>query len=245
MHNGLQETWRRISGFFVHLDAKMYRAIVATLVLFGLVVAVFLAGKSPWGKAVMDGLNGWMGQYQHSPLAILIVTLVFCIAALIGAPQFILIAGCVHVFGAWWGFLYSWIATVISAAMTFFMGRLFGTGVLNKFGGNHTDRLAAYIGKNTFSASFIIRNLPSAPFIVVNMAFGAARAPFVAFILGCTLGVLPKTALVAMFGRSYEAAMKGNWKMMLLMAVLAFAWLGLMLGARKLYEAGKARGGQG
>ena len=242
MHNRLHETWRKLSGLFVHLDAKMLRAVLATLCLLAMVVAVFLLGKSPWGKALMDGLNGWMAQYQHSPLAVLVVTLVFCIAALIGAPQFILIAGCVHVFGAWWGFLYSWIATVISAAMTFFMGRLFGAGVLKKFGGNHADKLTAYMGKNTFSASFIIRNLPSAPFIVVNMAFGAARAPFVSFILGCTLGVLPKTAVVAMLGQSYEAMMKGNWKMMLLMAGLAFAWLGLMLVARKVYERGKERG---
>ena len=33
----------------------------------------------------------------------------------------------------------------------------------------------------------------------------------------------------------------GNWKMALLMAAIAVAWLGLMLVARKIYEAAKNR----
>lgn len=128
--------------------------------------------------------------------------------------------------------------------MTFYMGRFMGKGLLQKMGGNHVDRLSGYIGKNAFSASFIVRNIPSAPFIVVNMAFGASQARFLHFICGCALGILPKTALVAMFGTSYTALTKGgNWKLAAGMAALAAVWLGLMLGARKLYEAGKNRGG--
>jgi uncharacterized membrane protein YdjX (TVP38/TMEM64 family) len=236
--------WRSLSGFFVHLDAKLYRAVLATVCLLVLVGAVFLIGKSAEGQAALKALEGWMQQYQHSPLAIVIVILVFCVSALFGAPQFVLIAACVVVFGPWWGFFYSWVATMVSAAMTFYMGRFMGAGLLKKLGGDHVNRLSDYIGKNAFSASFIVRNIPSAPFIVVNMAFGASDASFSGFILGCTLGVLPKTALVALFGTSYTALTKGgNWKMALLMAALALLWLALMIGARRLYEAGKNRGG--
>ena len=66
------------------------------------------------------------------------------------------------------------------------------------------------MGRNAFYASFIIRNVPSAPFIVVNMAFGAARANFAGYLAGCALGVLPKTALVAFFGGSFMAAVAGD-----------------------------------
>ena len=244
MHNSIQNMWRRLTGFFVHLDAKVYRAVLATLALLALVAVVFLIGKSEWGREVTQGLEAWMEQYRNSPLAIVIVTLVFCLSALFGAPQFVLIAACVVAFGPWWGFVYSWFATVVSAAMTFYMGRFMGKGLLQKMGGNHVDRLSGYIGKNAFSASFIVPNIPSAPIIVVNMAFGESAARFITFISGCALGILPKTALVAMFGTSYTALTKGgNWKLAAGMAVLALVWLGLMLGARKLYEAGKNRGG--
>jgi len=241
MPNQFRRLWRRVTHFFVNLDAKLVRAIWISVLLFALVAATFLVGKSAWGKGVMAGLNGWMAQYAHSPLAVVIVTLVFCVTALFGAPQFVLIAACVHVFGPGWGFLYSWIATVVSAAMTFYMGRFMGAGLIARLGGEKLNRLSDYLGRNAFSASFIVRNIPSAPFIVVNMAFGASRASFSGFMFGCALGVLPKTALVAMFDNSYEAMMHGNWRVAALMAAVAVAWLGLMVLARKAYERGRGR----
>ena len=82
------------------------------------------------------------------------------------------------------------------------------------------------MNKNAFLASLLIRNVPSAPFIVVNMAFGAARVNFIAFIAGLGLGVLPKTALVAFGGAGIMAALEGNIGLAALMIVAAAAlWL--------------------
>jgi uncharacterized membrane protein YdjX (TVP38/TMEM64 family) len=136
-------------------------------------------------------------------------------------------------FGPWLGFLYSWIATVASAAVTFYFGRLMGARALQRFGGVTANRVAEYVGKNAFYASFVIRNVPSAPFIVVNMAFGVSRASFSGFILGCALGVLPKTALVAIFGQSF-LSMKGDWRSGLLVGAIGLAWLAVMLLARRI-----------
>lgn len=243
MHNDLQEMWRKLSGFFVHLDAKMYRAIGASVVVLALVVLTLLVSRSEWGQLALLALEDWMAGYRNSPMAVVIVTLVFCVSALFGAPQFILVAASVLVFGPIWGGLYSWVATVTSAAMTFYMGRFMGQGLLQKFGGNHVDKLSGYIGRNAFSASFIIRNLPTAPPIVVNMAFGATKASFLAFLSGCALGSIPKILLVAILGGSLTA-FRGpdGWKTGLLLALLALVWLGVMMGARKLYLAGKDRG---
>jgi uncharacterized membrane protein YdjX (TVP38/TMEM64 family) len=113
--------------------------------------------------------------------------------------------------------------------------------VLERFSGDGVKRFMRLVGENGFLASLIVRLVPSAPFIVVNMAFGASRASFSGFILGCALGVIPKTALVAMFGNSYEAMTHGNWQLALLMAAVALAWLGLMIVARKVYERGRGR----
>jgi uncharacterized membrane protein YdjX (TVP38/TMEM64 family) len=76
--------------------------------------------------------------------------------------------------------------------------------------------------------------VPSAPFIVVNMAFGATRANFWAFLSGCALGVLPKTALVAFFGGAVAAAASGDgtWTSLIL-AGIAILWLGIMLAVRE------------
>ncbi|MGA9659732.1 MAG: VTT domain-containing protein [Asticcacaulis sp.] len=242
MPKPFENLWRRATDYFLHVDAKAIRALMMSLVLLALVIVVFLIGKSPWGQQSLSNLELWMEHYRDSPMAVVVVTLVFCLSALFGAPQFVLIAACVVAFGPWWGFAYSWVATVVSAIMTFYMGRFAGKGMMNRLGGKHVGRLSEYLGRNAFSASFIVRNIPSAPFIVVNMAFGATRARFSGFIAGCALGIIPKTALVALFGSSYATLMKGgNWKMALLMAVVAIVWLGLMLLARQVYEKAKGR----
>jgi uncharacterized membrane protein YdjX (TVP38/TMEM64 family) len=179
----------------------------------------------------------WLGGLADGPWGLPAVVVVFILAAFVGAPQFLLIAACVVAFGPWFGFLYAWIATVVSAAVTFYVGRAVGARSLDRFGGDALNRLSRFVGRNAFVGSFVIRNMPSAPFIVVNMAFGVSRARFASFLAGCALGVLPKTAVVAFFGGSFMTAVAGDgiWSSAILAAIGA-AWLALMLGARAVLE---------
>jgi uncharacterized membrane protein YdjX (TVP38/TMEM64 family) len=141
------------------------------------------------------------------------------------------------------GGFYSWFATQVAAAMQFYMGRYAGSGLLKRLGGERLNRMSAYIGKNAFSASFVVRNIPTAPPIVVNMAFGASHAPFVGFIAGCALGSIPKIVLVALLGGSLAAFQgDGHWKLALTLAALAATWLALMLLARTLYVRARDKG---
>ena len=169
-----------------------------------------------------------------SPWAFAATVVLFVAAAFIGVPQFILIAACVVAFGPSLGFFYSWAATVASAGVTYWLGRGPTARLVDRFGGRTMGRLKGFVGKNAFYASFMIRNVPSSPFIVVNMAFGAARASFPGFLAGCALGVLPKMALVAFFGGSFMTAVSGDgiWTSAILAGV-ALAWLALMLGVRE------------
>ncbi|ESQ75597.1 TVP38/TMEM64 family protein [Asticcacaulis sp. AC402] len=243
MHNKLHQIWEKVSDFLLNLDAKMIRAVWVSLLLLALVVGVILIGRSPWGQEMMSGLEHWMAQYARSPLAIVIVTVVFCVSGLVGAPQFVLIAASVVAFGPVWGGFYSWFATQVAAAMQFYIGRFAGSGLLQKLGGDRLNKLSTYVGNNAFSASFIVRNIPTAPPIVVNMAFGASHASFWGFTAGCALGSLPKIILVALMGGSLSAFTgEGQWKLALSMAALAAVWLALMLLARTLYMRAKNKG---
>ena len=224
--------------FLLDIDARAWRAVAATLGLLASVALIFVFAKTAFGVRTEHGFEHWLTSFSGSPWGLPAAVAVFTVAAFIGAPQFILIAACVVAFGPWLGFLYSWVATVVSAAVTFYAGRLLGMRAMERFGGRSLHRLSDFVGRNAFVGSFIIRNVPSAPFGFVNMAFGVSRASFPSFILGCALGVLPKTALVALFGRSFMAIAVGkDWRVALIIAVISFAWLGLMLVARHFLEA--------
>ena len=235
---------RWILDFLSNMEARRWRAVLATVVVLSAMTALFAVGKSQLGLDAEARLEAWLGGFRHGPWGLPAAVIVFTVAAFFGARQFILIAACVVAFGPWFGFLYSWIATVASAAVTYWMGRGPTARVLERHGGKTVGRLTRFVGQNAFYASFMIRNVPSAPFIVVNMAFGAARASFPGFLAGCALGVLPKTALVAFFGGSFVTAVSGDgvWSSAILAGV-ALAWLGLMLGVREwVRRREKARG---
>ncbi|WP_292024217.1 MULTISPECIES: TVP38/TMEM64 family protein [unclassified Brevundimonas] len=235
---------RWIIDFLSNMEARRWRAVLATALLLGAMIALFAVGKSQLGLDAEGRLEAWLAGFRHGPWGLVAAIVVFTVSAFFGAPQFILIAACVVAFGPWFGFLYSWIATVVSAGVTYWLGRGPTARLLERHGGKTVGRLTRFVGKNAFYASFMIRNVPSAPFIVVNMAFGAARASFMGFLAGCALGVLPKTALVAFFGGSFMTAVSGDgiWTSAILAGV-ALAWLGLMLVVRELVKRREAARG--
>jgi Uncharacterized conserved protein len=225
---------RPILDFILNMEARRWRAALATLLLLAVTLGFLALAKSQFGLDSEARLQAWLQGYSGSPWAFFITVLVFVLSAFLGAPQFVLIAACVVAFGPWLGFSYSWAATVISAAVTYWLGRGPTARLVDRIGGQTLERLRRFIGRNAFYASFMIRNVPSAPFIVVNMAFGAARANFWAYLLGCALGVLPKTALVAFFGGAVVTAVRGDGiHTTLILAGVALAWLGLMLLVRE------------
>ena len=228
---------RRLLDFILNMEGRRWRAVLATTLLLGATVALLMIGKSQMGLEAEENLEAWLQGYAGSPWAFAATVVLFVAAAFIGAPQFILIAACVVAFGPSLGFFYSWAATVASAGVTYWLGRGPTARLLDRYGGRTLGRLKGFVGKNAFYASFMIRNVPSAPFIVVNMAFGATRAAFPAYLLGCALGVLPKTALVAFFGGAVVSAVSGDgvWTSLILAAV-AVVWLALMLGVRELVK---------
>lgn len=143
-------------------------------------------------------------------------------------------------FGPERGFWFAWIATVVSGVATYFSGRLASAQTQKRFGGATGGRFTRFMGKNAFLASLIVRSLPTAPFIVVNMAFGAARINFWAFIAGLTLGVLPKTAIVAFAGDGIMDALEGKLGSAAIMGVAAIGlWVLVIVIVRRLVRPDK------
>ena len=190
-------------------DTPARRAILLGGVLLAVVLVVFGLGKLgvlPSGAA----LTAWMDGMAGSPWGLPALIFVFCASAFVGVPQFALIAAAVAVFGPWAGAAYSWIATMASGALTFWVGQLAGERAFRRYAGKSANRIAGFIGRNAFLASAVVRNVPTGPFLLVNMAFGVSRARFWHFMAGMGVGALPKILLIAFAGRSLLAALQGN-----------------------------------
>jgi uncharacterized membrane protein YdjX (TVP38/TMEM64 family) len=199
-----------LSDIVDNMDARAWRAMALSAFLVIAVLALLVVGRIFYGPQISAFIDSTLGQAQRGHWGLAAATLVFVVTSFVGAPQFVLIGACVVAFGPVNGFWYAWIATIVSGAVNYLVGMLTSAHTAKHFGGATGGRFTRFMNRNAFLASLLIRNVPSGPFIVVNMAFGAARVSFVAFIAGLALGVLPKTAIVAFGGAGIMAALEGN-----------------------------------
>jgi uncharacterized membrane protein YdjX (TVP38/TMEM64 family) len=220
------------------MDATARRAVLITLGLFVVVAAILVLGRfvilgGGSGEGVFAALQTGLASLRDHPAGLPASIALFCALAFLGAPQFALIAIAVVAFGPAKGFAYAWISTLTSATLTFWIGRWSGESLLRRYGGKTVTRLSKFVGRNDFLASMIVRNVPTAPFIVVNMAFGVSHAVYWRFLAGLAIGVIPKTALVAFGGEAVRQAVEGS-PLLAIGAIIAaiVIWIGIMLFAR-------------
>lgn len=213
----------KLSDFVNNMDARAWRAVAVSIAMVVVAAIILVVGRLYYGAEIEAFIDNTLGEARRAHWGLPVAILVFTLTAYVGAPQIVLIGACVVAFGPEQGFWFSWIATIVSGVATYFTGALTSAETQKRFGGATGGRFTRFMGKNGFLASLIVRFLPTAPFVVVNMAFGAARVSFWAFIAGLAIGVLPKTAIVAFAGDGILDALEGRLGSAALMGVLAIA----------------------
>lgn len=226
--------WAKLADFANNMDARAWRAVAMSVAMVVVVGVMLVIGRLYYGAEIEAFIDSTLGEARRGHWGLLATILVFTLTAYVGAPQIVLIGACVVAFGPEEGFWFAWIATIVSGAVTFLTGRFASAQTQKRFGGATGGRFTRFMGKNAFLASLIVRFVPTAPFIVVNMAFGAARVGFWPFIGGLALGVLPKTAIVAFAGDGIMDAFEGELGSAALMGAIAIAlWIVVALVVRK------------
>lgn len=223
---------RRLFQMVSNMDARAWVSLGVSFLLFGGVGLVFLFGAQLMGFDSETALRGWLGA-AHGPWALPAAVAAFAALAFLGAPQFVLIAAAVVAFGPLNGAIYSWVGTLVSAMIGFWLGRSAGARTLQMFSSESLDRFMALVGRNGFLASLVVRVVPSAPFIVVNMAAGVTPIRVLDFAAGTALGIIPKIALTAFAGKSILHALTGGGaESLAALAAGLVLWIALGLAAR-------------
>jgi uncharacterized membrane protein YdjX (TVP38/TMEM64 family) len=223
---------RRLFQVLSNMDAQAWRTLVVSFLLLGGVGLVFVFGAQLLGFNGAATVQAWM-KAASGPWSLPVAVLAFAGLAFVGVPQIMLIAAAVVAFGPQEGCLYSWIGTMASSLVGFYLGRAAGAKTLERFSGAGVARFMALLARNGFFASFIVRLVPSAPFIVVNMAAGVTPMRVLDFTLGTAIGIVPKIVLTAFAGNSIFRVLRGEiGKDALWLAAIAAAWIGIGLAAR-------------
>ena len=244
------EFLRQLGRFLNSMDAKAITSLTVSITLLMFVVFMLAFGQQ-WLNLDKDGqLSKLMMFAAESPWAIVGVISIYAFLALTGFPQIFLISATILVFGPKSGAIYAWIATMVSATLTFGLGHFLGGRWVRRFGGERVQRTINFLAHHGIVASGLVRVVPSAPFIVVNAAAGAAHIPLWKYWAGTGFGIIPKILLVAALALfapntgDFQEGIAGLLEFftsrqpqdLAIIAAIIVAWLGFLLCVRWVYR---------
>ena len=210
-------------------------AVAIALGFFVLAAVLIIFGRQYFGLS-SEALGDTFGVLSDSVWGLPVTIAIFCAAAFIGAPQWMLITAAVLAFGPVQGGVYAWAATLTSAALDFWIARKIGAsaldGRLKVMSGKSLKKITQAIRKNGFTTSFVVRLVPTGPFILVNFAAGLSKIKFSAFLAGTALGIIPKILVVALIGMGVVSGVNKSY-LALLFAGLALIVMGITVLAQR------------
>lgn len=222
--SAVESAVRRTGGWLLGLRAG---AIALALVL----AAVMLGRALPEGAFDLESLASAARSTPWAPFAAIGI---FIVLGQTGFPQFLMIAGAVMAFGPVWGSVLSWTGTMISSSAGFLLGHLFGAELLRRFGGARLNGMSERLGRHGIATIIVLRNVPSGPFVAVNMMAGLSHIGFRKYLIGTALGTLPKIAVIALFGAGFSSLMQERSMLVIAgLAAVIVPWAGATLWLRR------------
>ncbi|MGW3566141.1 TVP38/TMEM64 family protein [Streptomyces sp. NPDC000941] len=144
--------------------------------------------------------DGWPPQVSGATAAVVFAVVYGgCAAALVPRPLLNLAAGAL--FGASTGLAAAVAGTVLSAGVSFGLGRLLGQDALRPLlRGRWLTAADRQLSRHGFRSMLAIRLFPGVPFAAANYCAAVSRMGWLPFLLATGLGSVPNTAAYAVAG---------------------------------------------
>ena len=159
--------------------------------------------------------------------------LVFLVGAFFGVPQFMLIMGAVIAFGPMEGAVVSWLGTMVSHVVQFWIGQFMGGERLRERlrarGRKRALEWMDRLRRNGILSSALVRVVPTGPALFVNLAAGASELRFRDYLIGTAVGIVPKIAVIALFGKGVGEWLLGDGGRPALVALVAALLLAALI----------------
>jgi len=230
----------RVFDQFVHEEAgpngkfNLLKIAVVLLVLLALAAAWRWTPLSHWIS--LEALAGVAGYFRDSPLLPFGVLGAYVVGGLMMVPVTVLIGASAIIFPSYLAAAYAFAGCLLSSIAAYLIGAGFGRQLVRKLAGRRLNRLSKRLARQGIVTVAIVRNLPVAPFTIVNLVAGASHIKLKDFLLGTALGMLPGIVAITVFADRVTAAVKDpKWSNIAIAAGLAVVLaLGLWLTQKRL-----------
>lgn len=129
-------------------------------------------------------------------------------------------------FGAFWGFILSWISTVIGCMLSFYICRKLSNKFDKKYKENKTvNKFRKYIDKLSFSNLVILLAVPFTPAFAINIGAGLSKIDVKRYFVAVTIGKISIVYFWGFIGRSFMESLKDPYVLAQIIAMLILAFL--------------------
>ena len=157
-----------------------------------------------------EKLDAAAASVQDIPWLGPIFVAIYALLATFAAPVSPLAYGAGAVFGVVKGTIFVMIASLLGATAGYFLARSAWSGIARRLLGRFHEKLHALRERNVFLMTLRTQLLPIVPFGIFNYAAGVAHLPFLPFIAGTALGILPGTIAAVYVGDRLLAGITGS-----------------------------------
>jgi len=167
------------------------------LILLALAAAWRWTPLSEWIDR--ENLAAWANEIRGHSMSFPAVLGAFVIGGFMMVPVTLLVGVTAMIYGPAWGALYAWSGCLLSALTTFLVGSKVGRQMVRKLAGKRLNRLSRQMAKQGILTVAMIRNIPVAPFTIVNLIAGASHIRLKDYLIGTALGMLPGILIITIF----------------------------------------------
>jgi phospholipase D1/2 len=163
-----------------------------------------------------------------------LVIAVFVTTGFVAAPLTAVMVPTIVVLGPLHGSLWTLVGATASGALFFWLGAR-GSALAGRLGARPAlkDRVTRLLEGNGILAVALARNLPLAPYPIVNLALGASPLRLPDFLVGNLLGLLPWVALYAAAGAELRPLLESPSPRSLVVAGISIACLVVVAAAAR------------
>ncbi|MEA5017468.1 MAG: VTT domain-containing protein [Erysipelotrichaceae bacterium] len=178
---------------------------------------------------LLSNLEFWLsllrGFKAAGPLYPIILTMIEAFFPIL--PLVAIVAFNVASHGYLWGFIYSWLGSVLGAFLVFsFFKRLRNYALMQRIiGKNKINRVLTWVAKQNMLVLFVLSTLPFTPSSLINISFGLAKYKSRDFLITIFLAKIIMISSLAFFGNTLVF----NWDRPLLIIIAIIMMIGLYL----------------
>ncbi len=161
-----------------------------------------------------DKVVAWVDEMSESWWTPLVILVAYTPAMIVMFPRPLITLAAVVAYGPFVGGLLAMTGIEIASTVGFFAGRLMNEDTLHRWAGPEFEHVARFLKQRGIFATFMVRLLPVAPFVVTSAVAGALRLRLWHLVAGTFLGMFPGMFGTTLLGDQVAEALSTgdvNW----------------------------------